>query len=184
MKYKITLDWMGGEYCVGSIPRETIDYWSERDENDLKDHLLVDSILDVPEKHKLYPFHEQDNLIHTCGVEMSPYNRFTISNIDTDDDVFECTLDEPWIKDNAWVINDGEPTLDDDTGLIHTVSVERGYWEYEHFSTEKPFDHKNLEFFMYAIDGLFVIHYMKYEGVELGHLDGTTLGKEFQVWFD
>ena len=37
---------------------------------------------------------------------------------------------------------------------------------------------------MYAIDGLYVIHYMKYEGVELGHIDGTTLGKEFQVWFD
>jgi hypothetical protein len=37
---------------------------------------------------------------------------------------------------------------------------------------------------MYAIDGLYVIHYMKYEGVELGHIDGTTVGKDFNVWFD
>ena len=129
-------------------------------------------------------FYEQDNLIHTCGVEMSPYNRLTVSDVDTDEDVFGCNLDEVWIKDNAWVINDVEPTLCDDTGLIHTVSVEKGYWEYESFTTEQPFDHKKLEFFMHAIDGLYVIHYMKYEGIELGHLDGTTLGKEFQVLFD
>jgi len=184
MNYRITLDKWGGEYCVGTIPRETIDYWSERDEDELKEHLFADSIPNVPEKHKLYPFHEQDNLIHTCGVEMSPYNRLTVSNDDTGGVVFECNLDEEWIKENAWIINDGEPTVDDDTGRIHTVSVEKGYWEYEPFCTEQPFDHKKLEFFMYAIDGLYVIHYMKYEGIELGHIDGTTVGKDFNVWFD
>ena len=184
MNYKITLDKMGGEYCVGSLSRETIKYWSERDEDELKEHLVSDSILDAPEKHKLYPFHEQDNLIHTCGVEMSPYNRLTVSNVDTGEAVFECTLDEGWIKDSAWVINDDVPDLDYATGLMHAVSVEKGYWEYESFSTEKPFDQNKLEFFMYAIDGLYVIHHMKYEGVELGHLDGTTVGKDFNVWFD
>jgi hypothetical protein len=35
MNYRITLDKWGGEYCVGSIPRETMDYWSERDEDEL-----------------------------------------------------------------------------------------------------------------------------------------------------
>ena len=184
MNYRITLDKWGGEYCVGSIPRETIDYWSERDEDELKEHLFADSIPDVPEKHNLYPFHEQDSLIHTCGVEISPYNRLTVSNVDTDEEVFECNLDEDWIKDNGWVINDDEPDLDDDTGLMHTVSVEKGYWEYEVITTDKVFDQNKLEFFLYAIDGLYVIHYMKYEGVELGHIDGTTVGKDFNVWFD
>jgi hypothetical protein len=183
MNYRITLDKWGGEYCVGSIPRETIDYWSERDEDELKEHLVSDSILDVPEKHNLYPFHEQDNLIHTCGVEMSPYNRLTVSNVDTDEEVFECNLDEDWIKDNGWILND-QPDLDYATGVIHTVSVEKGYWEYEVITTDKVFDQNKLEFFMYAIDGLYVIHYMKYEGVELGHIDGTTVGKDFNVWFD
>ena len=184
MRYKITLDKMGGEYCVTTIPRDTIKYWSQRNEDDLKEHLIADSIPDVPKKHCIYPFYEQESLIHTCGVELSPYNRLTVSDVDTGEEVFECTLDEDYIKDNGWVINEVEPTLDDDTGLIHTVSVEKGYWEYESFSTEKPFDPNKLEFFIYAIDGLYVIHYMKYEGIELGHIDGTTLGKEFQVWFD
>ena len=56
MKYKITLDKMGGEYCVGSLSRETIKYWSERDEDELKEHLVSDSILDVPKKHYTLPF--------------------------------------------------------------------------------------------------------------------------------
>jgi hypothetical protein len=184
MKYKITLDKWGGEYCVGTIPRETIKYWSERDEDELKEHLVSDSIPDVPAKHCIYPFYEQDSLIHTCGVELSPYNRLTVSNVDTDEDVFGCNLDEDWIKDNGWVINDDEPDLDYATGVIHTVSVEKGYWEYEVITTDKVFDQKKLEFFMYAIDGLYVIHYMKYEGVELEHIDGTTVGKDFNVWFD
>jgi hypothetical protein len=106
MKYKIRLDRMGGEYCVGVIPRETIDYWSGKEENDLKDHLLVDSIPDVPKKHCLYPFYEQDSLIHTCGVELSPYNRLTVSDVDTGEEVFECTLDEDYIKDNGWEVEE------------------------------------------------------------------------------
>ena len=112
---------------------------------------------------------------------MSPYNRLTVSNVDTSEEVFECNLDEDWIKDNGWILND-QPDLDYATGVIHTVSVEKGYWEYEVITTDKVFDQNKLEFFMYAIDGLYVIHYMKYEGVELGHIDGTTVGKEFQVW--
>jgi len=184
MRYKITLDKMGGEYCVTTIPRDTIKYWSQRNEDDLKEHLIADSIPDVPKKHCLYPFYEQDSLIHTCGVELSPYNRLTVSNVDTDEDVFGCNLDEDWIKDNGWVINDDEPTLDVGTGLIHTVSVEKGYWEYEVITTDKVFDQNKLEFFMYAIDGLYVIHYMKYEGIEAEDIDGATVGKDFNVWFD
>ena len=42
---------------------------------------------------------------------MSPYNRLTVSNVDTDEEVFECNLDEDWIKDNGWVINDDEPDI-------------------------------------------------------------------------
>ena len=114
---------------------------------------------------------------------MSPYNRLTVSNVDTGEEVFECNLDEDWIKDNGWILND-QPDLDYATGVIHTVSAEKGYWEYEVITTDKVFDQNKLEFFMYAIDGLYVIHYMKYEGVELGHIDGTTVGKDFNVWFD
>jgi len=106
MRYKITLDKMGGEYCVSTIPRDTIKYWSQRNEDDLKEHLIADSIPDVPKKHCLYPFYEQDSLIHTCGVELSPYNRLTVSDVDTGEEVFECTLDEDYIKDNGWEVEE------------------------------------------------------------------------------
>ena len=74
MKVRITLDRWGGEYCVGSIPRETINYWSGKDIDDLKEHLLADTIIGVSQEHNLHPFYEQDNLVHTCGVELSKSN--------------------------------------------------------------------------------------------------------------
>ena len=37
MNYRISLDKWGGEYCVGTIPRDTIIYWSKRDEDELKE---------------------------------------------------------------------------------------------------------------------------------------------------
>ena len=57
----------------------------------------------------------------------------------------------------------------------------RSWW---HHTCFRELEHKKIEFFMYAIDGLYVIHYMKYEGIELEHIEGTTVGKDFNVWFD
>jgi hypothetical protein len=147
MKYRITLDRWGGEYCVGSIPRETINYWSGKDIDDLKEHLLADTIIGVSQEHNLHPFYEQDNLVHTCGVELSKSNMVTVEDADTDETIFETTLDADWVKDNAFVINDEPDNLPDDTGIIHTASIEKGGWVYEEFSLDEPFDHKKLKFF-------------------------------------
>ena len=184
MKYRITLDKWGGEYCVGSIPRETISYWSGKDVEDLKEHLLADTIIGVPEQHSLYPFYEQDNLVHTCGVEFSSSNYVTVENADTDETIMETSLDADWVKDNAWIVNDEPETLPDDKGLIITASIEKGGWVYEDFSLDEPFDHKKLKFYLYQIDGLFVLDHMQYEDIELCQIDGSTIGKDFQVWFD
>ena len=55
---------------------------------------------------------------------------------------------------------------------------------YEDFSLDEPFDHKKLKFYLYQIDGLFVVDHMQYEDKELSHVDGSSAGKDFQVWFD
>jgi hypothetical protein len=183
MKYRITLDRWGGEYCVGSIPRETINYWSGKDIDDLKEHLLADTIIGVPQEHNLHPFYEQDNLVHTCGVELSKSNMVTVEDADTDEAIFEATLDADWVKDNAFVINDEPDNLPDDTGIIHTVSIEKGSWVYEIINLDEPLDHKKLKFFMYYVDNLYVVSHMMYEDIELEQIDGFTIGKDFQVWF-
>ena len=56
-------------------------------------------------------------------------------------------------------------------------------WVYEDFSLDEPFDHRRLKFFMFVIDGLFLIDHLQYEDIELGQIDGSTVGKDFQVWF-
>ena len=184
MKVRITLDRWGGEYCVGSIPKETIEYWSGKDIDDLKEHLLADTILGVPEQHNLYPFFERDNLVHTCGVELSKSNQLTVENVDTNETIFEYSLDADWVRTTAYVINDEPQTLPDNEGLIFTASIEKGGWVYEDFSLDESFDHKKLKFFLYEIDGLFVINHMQYEDIEIDQIDGSTIGKDFQVWFD
>ena len=185
MKVRITLDRWGGEYCVGSIPKETIEYWSGKDEDDLKEHLLADTILGVPEQHNLYPFYERDNLVHTCGVQLSKSNMVTVEDADTDETIFEHTLDADWVTDtdNAWIINSAPETLPDDKGMIFTASIEKGGWVYEDFSLDEPFDYKKLKFFMYYVDGLYVVSHMMYDDIEIEQEDGYTIGKDFQVWF-
>jgi hypothetical protein len=123
-------------------------------------------------------------LVHTCGVEFSSSNYVTVENADTDETIMETSLDADWVKDNAWIVNDEPETLPDDKGLIITASIEKRGWVYEDFSLDGPFDHKKLKFFLYAIDGLFVVDHMQYEDIEIDQLDGSTIGKDFQVWFD
>ena len=107
----------------------------------------------------------------------------TVEDADTDETIFETTLDADWVKDNAFVINDEPDNLPDDTGIIHTASIEKGGWVYEEFSLDEPFDHKKLKFFMYYVDGLYVVSHMMYDDIAIEQEDGYTIGKDFQVWF-
>ena len=64
------------------------------------------------------------------------------------------------------------------------ASWEKGTWEYELIETEEPFDQSKLEFYLYHIDGMFIVDHLKYEGVELRCNDGSTRGVGFKVWFN
>ena len=85
---------------------------------------------------------------------------------------------------HRFAVRDEPDNLPDDTGIIHTASIEKGGWVYEEFSLDEPFDHKKLKFYLYQIDGLFVVDHMQYEDIEIDQIDGSTIGKDFQVWFD
>ena len=109
----------------------------------------------------------------------------TVEDADTDETIFEHTLDADWVTDtdNAWIINSAPETLPDDKGMIFTASIEKGGWVYEDFSLDEPFDYKKLKFFMYYVDGLYVVSHMMYDDIEIEQEDGYTIGKDFQVWF-
>ena len=189
MRYQVSCDRIGGEYCVGSVSKETMGYWSTKDINDLKEHLLSDTILGVPQEHNLYPFYEHDNLIHANGVEVNQYNRLTVTDLDTEEEVYIFDLDikELANSDNSWIINDKDADLSPNEDTIVTGSIEKGTWIYEEFELNETFDPKKLQLFMYAIDtseGLYVVDHMAYEDIDISHVDGSAMGKDFIVYFD
>ena len=183
-QYKVILDVYGGEVTVGSIPTPTYDYWTQRGLETLQAHLTLDDIPDVPIEHQLYPWFERDDLVHTNGVDFKGINHIEVIDVSTDDLVFTSPLDKDCITDNAWIINDQPFTASDDHVVMTCASWEKGSWEYELIETKEPFDQSKLEFFLYNLDGTFIVDHLKYEGEELTCIDGSTRGVGFKVWFN
>lgn len=184
MKYKIQLEIYGGEYVVGSLSDTTISYWVNRGQDSLDSHLLSDDQDDVPSEHHIYPWHELGSVWHTNGVELGVHNHLSIINVDTNEVIYETNLGEEWVKDNAFVINDQPVVLQDDHSLINVASVEKGYWDYEELELDTPIDPKKLQFYLYQIDGIYIVDHMKYGEIEMRVNEGLSRGKEFRVWFD
>lgn len=183
-QYKISLDVYGAEVTVGSVSSDAYAYWRSRCNGSLENHMVSDEEPDIQEIHSLYPWFERDDLIHTYGVEFSGSNRITVTEESSSDTILECDLDQDWVKDMSWVINDKPHVLGKDTALMTCTSWEKGTWEYELIETEEPFDQSKLEFFLYHIDEMFIVDHLKYEGEELTCIDGSTRGVGFKVWFN
>ena len=183
-QYKVILDVYGGEVTVGSIPTPTYDYWTQRGLETLRSHLTLDDIPDVPIEHQLYPWFEHDDLIHTNGVEFKGINQIQVVDLSTDEEEFVSFLDEDCITDNAWVINDTRPVIPPDHVILNCTSIEKGCWEYETIQTQEPFDISKLEFFLYHVNGIFIVDHLTYDGMRLDCVDGSTREIEFLVSFD
>jgi hypothetical protein len=183
-RYKISLDVYGAEVTVGSVSFDAYAYWITKDKDSLENHLVSDEESNIDEAFSLYPWFERDNLIHTYGVEFSGSNSITVTEELSSDTILECDLDHDWVKDASWVINDKSHVLEKDTVLLTCVSWEKGTWEYELIETEKPFDQSKLEFYLYHIDGMFIVDHLRYEGIELSCDEASTRGVGFSVWFD
>ena len=185
--YKVTLDVYGGELTVGSIPTPTYEYWTQRGLETLQTHLTLDDIPDIPDiptEHQLHPWFDRDDLIHTHGVEFKGINQIAVIDASIDEEVFVSSLDQDSITNNAWVINDQPHDVSDNHIVMTCTSWEKGTWEYELIETEEPFDQSKLEFYLYHIDGMFIVDHLKYEGEELTCIDGSTRGVGFKVWFN
>lgn len=183
-QYRISLDVYGAEVTVGSVSSDAHAYWSSKNNNSLKSHLITDEEPDVQEKQRLYPWFERDDLFHTYGVEFCGSNRIAVTEESSSDTILECDLDQDWVKDASWVINDKPHVLEKDTALMTCASWEKGTWEYELIETKAPFDQSKLEFFLYNLDGAFIVDHLKYEGEELTCIEGNSRGTGFDVWFD
>ena len=95
----------------------------------------------------------------------------------------DAAVEQDSITNNAWVINDQPHNFSDNHVVVTCISWEKGSWEYELIETKEPFDQSKLEFFVYHIDGMFVVDHLKYDGEEITCMDGNSRGTGFDVWF-
>ena len=187
--YTILVHSYGGEFVIGTLPRDVISYWQDQDEENLHRHLVWDDVPDFtfPKKYSIYPFHEQDNILHECGARLSSYNGIQVFEDginECDKLVFETELrvENDLIQEQGYLVND---TFNEYSyqykkkeGLLVAKSIEKGDWVYK-FETPNSFDLNKLSFFLHRVTDDYVLSYMEYDGKDVEFFDGTTRGKGF-----
>ena len=180
MKYRIVLSVYGGEYSLGKTNKETFDYWSNRPNDELVEHITGDTIKDVPDEYYLYPFFDQTDVIHTNGVEVNNHNYLEVVNEESQETIYEVSLGS--LREQMQMIDNPLKELKEDQVLILTVSSEKGSWEYD-LEIDTEFDPKNLRFFLHDLDETLVVDYIEYDDTVCELTDGSTRGVSFYAGF-
>jgi hypothetical protein len=161
-KFKITVNEFraeGGELVIGTVSVEFVEYWQERNENELIEHL--ESIADGEEgdansppmrEGKNFPWNECEDVEHT----LSPYipsseNGFKVEEINATGDV----INEKQVTDAVIVygrerhidqINMDEENPDNDVSLLISLRGERGLNEWFVETDGEDFNPKKLAY--------------------------------------
>jgi len=180
MKYRIVLSVYGGEYSLGKTNKETFDYWSNRPNEELVEHITGDTIKDIPDEYYLYPFFDQTDVIHTNGVEVNNHNYLEVVNEESQETVYEVPLGS--LREQMQMIDNPLKELKEGQVLILTVSSEKGSWEYD-LEIDTEFDPKNLRFFLHDLDETLVVDYIEYDDTVCELTDGSTRGVSFYAGF-
>jgi len=182
MKYQIILDTYGGEFCLGTTDKETVDYWSDRTNEELIEHITGDTVRDVPDEYNLYPYFDQSDIIHSNGVILSDYNHIEVLCEDTGETVFDLTLDSFFIRELMVMIDNPVNGLEEGQPIIYSGSNEKGSWIYE-LEIDTQFDPKKLKFFLHYLEGTFVIDSIEYDEIDCEFVDGTARTINFHASF-
>lgn len=182
--YTISTYGYGGEYVMGTVKRESYDYFQEN-ELDIEDYAHDwDNELDVPEDKQPFDpgqWHDCDNIAHVYGVELSDYCGFQITD-EKGNTVFETNLDYASLEaqgieaeeyDEHYASNQESGTV------VYTgQSSEKGNFFSATIHLTEPFDPKKLKFSYEDFDGVSVVTGASYDGEDLED-DGnsSTSGK-------
>ena len=63
---RITIGGYGGEYTVGNISKEKAEFWLQKDEDELYEHITNPE--DSDEENYIGYWHDNDNVIHSYGA--------------------------------------------------------------------------------------------------------------------
>ena len=189
MIYRLIFDKNGGEFCCGTIERETFDYWCDKENEELTRHIFWgdDSDTDIPQEHNLYPWHEQDDVGHTSGVFLNGgadlgYGNHLSVRDEKGLEVFAISLDSVFLRELCYIRFDKQK-YDNDQPVIVTSSIEKGSWEYE-VDIQEEFDPKKLRLFLVDLGCGYTLDHIEYDKIDCGLVDLCTRGIEFVARVD
>lgn len=194
IKARILIQGYGGECYIGSVDRETYDFFKSKkiDVEQYVNNWDGELFPDVPEEHRFVtggsPY-ECDNLFHASGATMDDSSYITVTNNDTGEDLFETNLDLSNLEDQGITVHDGENFDSDDLDAGSVIfwggQGEKGCFFDGEITLTAPFDPKKLKITYGNGDGWYLCNGVEYDGEEVEGYDGySTTGKwgEHKFW--
>lgn len=179
----VTISGYGGEHTIGSLTKEQAEYWSEKDDQDLEDHISSwhDVDPDLDEEHNIGVWHQNDDVDHTYGVFHNPIIQIKFG----DDDVRvysedDSSLEEIPMNCDFELYAEG---LDKDTHYLFCFSEEKGqhYWGEVKLKKSDVFNIEDFELITKDIFGKRFIVDVKYKGKLLNNNGSDAVGKGFDA---
>lgn len=192
MKYRIELGGRGGEIVIGTIKRETYDYFEEN-EIDIEEYAgdwgyLEDNDIEIPEDVRPFEpgdWYDCDNLAHSCGPQVDDCYITVMTDDNTvlyDDLTLGAFIDLGTEQDSAEEIYPGE-TLNDGEVYFIGQSFEKGLFQVYEVEAES-FDPAKLTLITSDYDGWELVTGARYDGADLddlGELSTTGKGSSYSL---
>jgi len=187
IKARLLIQGYGGECYIGSVSRADYEVFKAR-RVDLDQYLGDwDSELfqDIPTENRFTEpgqAYECDDLFHGSGATMDDSSWITVTNDETNEDLFQTNLDIAHLEgqgigvDCSYGFDSDE--LDDGTVIFWGGQGEKGCFFDAEFTLPRPFDPKLLKIYYGNGDGWNIVSSVEYDGQDLEGQDGySTTGK-------
>jgi hypothetical protein len=187
VKSRLLIQGYGGECYIGSVSREDYEVFKSK-RIDLDQYLSDwdnELFKDIPEKNRFIEpgqAYECDDLFHGSGATMDSGSYITVTNDETNEDIFETALEFNTLDAQGITVECGDEfdsdDLDDGSVIFWGGQGEKGCFFDAEFVLTKPFDPKLLTLTYGNGDGWYLLTGVEYDGVELEGYDGySTAGK-------
>lgn len=195
VKVNIRIQGYGGECYIGSVSRETYEFFkSKRIDIDQYASSWDDDerFNDIPVEHRFIDpgsAYECDNLFHQSGATMDSGSYITVTNDETGEDIFETSLDISGLEDQGIEVSCDEDfastDLEPGSVIFWGGQGEKGCFFDGELTLRAPFDPKKLTVSYGNGDDWYIVSGVMYDGEDIEGQDGySTTGKwtEHKFW--
>jgi hypothetical protein len=174
-RLRITISGYGGEYTVGSIPDNKVEFWLSKDDEELYEHITsYDSDSDDP--NYIGMWHENDNVIHSYGASE---NNLVVRIYFGDDEVREFTSLADF--ENTFELEEVDFNNLEDGAYLVCYSGEKGvFWDGSiDIEDDEVFDLNNITILTNDLFGENFVIGAQYKDEDMENIGASTDGKSF-----